>query len=532
MDERGRTAAVFVVAAVALFAGLGGYGLWDPDEGRHAAIARELWAATTWHGWIVPSHNFEPYYDKPILFYWLTALAYAAAGVNELGARLVPALAALATLGAAHAWAAAVWEPRTARRAVLVLVSSAGFLGLGRFGNLDMLFTCWITLGLLAAERATAHPDRTGPLVAAAAAAGLGMLTKGLAAPLFVAAVPLVHARLVGRPLPSPRAWAIAAVAFALVTAPWYVAAGLLAPAYLRDFFLVHHLGRFAEASPAFHTGPWWYYLPALAALLFPWSLLSPAALAAAWPRRDPGLVFCLVWSATMVIVLSCSRGKLATYALPALPALALATARGLEPLASAAPRVRRLAAAGLGVLGAALVAAPATVARIDHERWREVVAAAAPHLLLLPAAALVLAACWWRGGPVVAARAIAPCMLAVSLLFYVDVAPIVSRMASDRGLARVIAAHPTAPIVSWDVTPASLMFYVGRPIVRLNRPRPLRQLLAAHPFTWIVTSPRHVAAISRAVTIYPWVTAGRRVLYATRPMNARAEVTATREAR
>jgi 4-amino-4-deoxy-L-arabinose transferase-like glycosyltransferase len=305
---------------------------------------------------------------------------------------------------------------------------------------------------------------------------------------------------------------------FTLVTAPWYVAAGLLAPEYLRDFFLVHHLDRFARSSPAFHSGPWWYYAPAIAALLFPWSVLLPAALGSGVARRDPSTVFCLVWSAIVVLVFSCSRGKLATYVLPALPPLAMLTARALELLPTASRRVGRLAGAGVGSLAIALLASVAIVARIDHARWREVIDTAAWHLLLVPASAIVLLVCWWRGGIVGATRAFAPCMLAVALVFYVDVAPIVSRMASERPLAAVITAHPDAPIVSYDVTPASLMFYVGRPIVRLHRPRRLRELVDEHPFAWIVTSPRHVDAIARAVPVYPWVTAGRRVLYATRP--------------
>jgi hypothetical protein len=162
-------------------------------------------------------------------------------------------------------------------------------------------------------------------------------------------------------------------------------------------------------------------------------------------------------------------------------------------------------------------------VARIEHLRWREVVAGAAPALALLPLSAAVLAVCRWQGGVGGAVRAVAPCMLVVALVFYLTVAPLVSRMTSERGIAQVIASHPPAPIVSYDVTPASLMFYVGRPIVRTSRPRVLRQLLADEPFAWIVTTPRHVDAIARAATIYPWVTSGRRVLYATGPAAALA---------
>jgi hypothetical protein len=102
--------------------------------------------------------------------------------------------------------------------------------------------------------------------------------------------------------------------------------------------------------------------------------------------------------------------------------------------------------------------------------------------------------------------------------VFYAGGAPLVSQVTSERGIADVITAHGEAPIVSYAVTPASLMFYVGRPVVRLDRPRALRQLLAEQPFAWIVTTPRHLEAIGRVTPVYPWLTTGRHVLYATHP--------------
>src|SRR5262249_30190786 len=160
---------------------------------------------------------------------------------------------------------------------VIVLVSSAGFLALGRYGSLDMTLTCWLTSGLLAAERWTAAPERRRWLYVVAVAAALGLLTKGLVALVFVGRISPLFPALARRPIPlRPTAYLGPLLAFLAVAAPWYVAAGVLDPEYLRTFFLVHHLERFTGEVTTFHRAPWWYYVPALALMFFPWSFLLP----------------------------------------------------------------------------------------------------------------------------------------------------------------------------------------------------------------------------------------------------------------
>ncbi len=516
MRERALTAGVFAVALLVVLVGLGRYGLWDPDEGRHSAIARAVYAAPTWRGLVVPSHNFADYHDKPILYYWLTSAAFAAVGVNELGARLVPALAAFATLIAVFRWTAAVWDVHAARRAVLVLLTSVGFMGLSRYGNLDMLITCWVTIGVLAAERFTHDPGRRGFLVVAGVAAGLGMLTKGLEAPVFIAGIPLVHAWLVGRPIPGPRAWAIAAATVLVVAGPWYVTAAIADPAYIRDFILVHHLARATSDVTTFHAGPWWYYAPALALMLFPWSLLLPATLTSETSRRDPGSTLCLCWAGTVIGAFSLSHGKLATYILPALPPLAILVARAVEVVREGPPR--RLAAAGLVALMAIVLAAPAIAAREDRGQLSILLTALRPYLAIFPASVAVLAIGWWRRGIAFAIALLPPVAIVMGLVFYLGLAPAVTRMVGEQPMVPLIARHADAPIVGYGVTPASLMFYVPRPILRVGRPGPLERALAGGGFTWIVTSPQHVAELSRIATVYPWMTTGHHVLYATAP--------------
>ncbi len=80
-------ALLLLVAALLLLTGLA-YPLIDQDETRYAEIPREMVATGNW---IMPQLNFEPYYDKPPLLYWLCAASYSVLGVSEASARLVPA---------------------------------------------------------------------------------------------------------------------------------------------------------------------------------------------------------------------------------------------------------------------------------------------------------------------------------------------------------------------------------------------------------------------------------------------------------
>lgn len=520
LSSRSTAAAVVLgVAGLVLFLRLGSYALWDPDEGRHAEIAREVLVARDWSGWVTPRLNDEPYREKPIFFYWATAAAYAVVGVNELGARIVSAAAALATVIAIFAWSLPRWGPRAAALSALVLVTSVEFAALGRFANVDTLLTFFVTAGILAVERWGATSRRAWLLVAALAA-GLGMLTKGLVAPALIGGIGLAHFGLRGQmSLLRWRPLAAALLLFVAVVTPWHLLALGLAPDYLRQLYLEGHVGRFAGTERTLHHEPVWFYVPVLLGGFFPWSMLLPATIARR--DRDADSLLCLVWAGIVFVLFSASASKLGTYVLPCFPPLALLTGRMLDRTLDDG-RIGTLMRIGLWLVVVVLATTPVVVVVLAHREWDGALAhTSLLSLGLLPVAAAVAHGVRTDRLP----RALGTLGAGIVLLFcafYGIAATPVSRLLSAAPLAeaitRALPADETVPVVAYAIRAPSLIFYLRRPIVYLARWRPVRKLVAAHPLVLVVTSPKHRATVAQAGVTAFWATGGRRELWGSQP--------------
>jgi len=530
-------AAVGVLATVVLCTHLGGYALWDPDEARHSEIARQIFTASDWRGWLLPRINGRPYYDKPILFYWLVAGAYALGGVGELTARSVPVIAALTTILAIYAWAARAWGVRAALWAAVVLITAGEFPALGRYANLDMLLTLWVTLGLLSVHHWIRRVGGAGgapaSLVPAAACGALGMLTKGLVAPVLIGGIGVLYLALTGQLRLLARArWLRTLCTFILVAGPWYVTVGILDSAYLEEFFLRHHYQRFFEQTRYLHPGPIYYYIPVLVLCFFPWSMLLPATVRGTLSRerRDAETLFCACWTLGVVAFFSLAQGKLGTYILPAIPPLALLTGRYLDrltrtgqPPSTTDTADRRLVSGGMLIAATlCIVACPVVLAlsaRIYDGAWMRTSTLAT---VLLPFGATLIALV--RSDR----HRVTPAVLALTfvvalVVFYRWGAPAISAVRSEEPLARVIAQHApastVAPLVAFRVRTPSLLFYTRRAVRDIDQPRRLARVLAKHPLVFVITSPKHVPVLRQHVTLFPWHTTGRHILYASRPL-------------
>src|ERR1017187_6950452 len=270
---------VWCAASLVAFCGgvflfhLGGLALSEPDEGRNAEIAREILLLKDW---VTPHYDFVPYLDKPMLFYWLEAVAFKICGASAWAARLPSTLAAVGCVLLVYDLARARWGLDSALWSSLILATSPLFVAFARISIFDMTLTFFVTLALWAFSRAADHHRRRRGrwLVAMCAAMALATLTKGPIGVVLPGLVIIVWALLTRRWwFLRSRALAVGLSLFALVAVPWYVWAELRNPGYLRYFLVEENLLRYL--TPRFRKGePWYFYLIVLSLGAFPWSAL------------------------------------------------------------------------------------------------------------------------------------------------------------------------------------------------------------------------------------------------------------------
>src|SRR5215813_14379745 len=228
---------VAIVAGVLFLQDVGRYPFWDPDEARHAEVAREMASAPGVRRLLLPTLDLEPYREKPAGYYWLVTLAYDVAGVSEAPARAISGVAALIAVLMLYLYAVPRAGVAAAVTTALVAATSIGWFALARFATLDMLFTTCVTVGVLAGLDWLERPASPGPMLAPFIAAGIGTLVKGPLAVVLVG-VPLALAVATAHPRPPWRAFGLArgvAVTVA-IAALLYVPVGILDPGYLSVF--------------------------------------------------------------------------------------------------------------------------------------------------------------------------------------------------------------------------------------------------------------------------------------------------------
>jgi len=332
--ERLWLALLLLGTALLSFWSLGSLPLVDVDEPVYGQVGKEI-ARSGISGWLTPHYGGLPWFDKPPLFYWLTALSMRAFGVSEFAARFPSALLAVALVAVTCALARRAYPqaPRAALWAGFALATCVQFFLLARAAVTDMTLALTLTAALLALY-AWMQTNRGRWIVLAGVMTGLAALTKGPVALVLIGVQTIAYLCLTrqARRLLSPALWGGFALCL-LVGLPWFLLMIHLHGRLFIDGFLeANNITRYLQAEHK-ETSPVWFFLPVLLGGFFPWSLALPGALILTWRQgreawqarlTDNPALFLGLWVALVCVFFSASQSKLITYIFPLYPAAAV----------------------------------------------------------------------------------------------------------------------------------------------------------------------------------------------------------------
>jgi 4-amino-4-deoxy-L-arabinose transferase-like glycosyltransferase len=275
--------------------------------------------------WLTLHYNGQVIFDKPPLYYWLAALLAKVIGFNEWALRFWAALAGVLTVLATYAFGRKFYNDRVGFLSGLVAMTAFQFLVQSRIAELDIVLTLFFVLSLFLFLSGYQTKDNRYYILMYLPLA-LGMLIKGLLA-VALPGCAIFLFLLFKQELPRAKELAVipGILIVTVIGLPWYIAEYLVHGQIFVDFALGFlFLARF-QGVVAGHTGPWYYYFPALLLGFAPWSHFLPLALWQTWQNRknDPALLaLCFIIPA--FIVFSIAKTKIPNYVLPLYPFLAV----------------------------------------------------------------------------------------------------------------------------------------------------------------------------------------------------------------
>ncbi len=309
---------LFMAAAVLLFAGNGSLLVTDSVESNYALTAKEMVLSGDW---LSPQIYGHYWYDKPIFFYWLTALAYKIFGFTEFASRFFPALFGLGGL-ALVAWGGSKLDnERSGFCSALVLLSSVEFFLISKSVITDAVLFFFFSATLLFFYLGY-RDGKASYWYIMYAAAGFSVLTKG---PIGV----LLPGLIITLFLLWQRDWRVlkrmhlasGTLLCAAVAVPWYAAMySLHGSDFINTFFGTHNFLR-ATVSEHPRDDVFYYYTLVNLLALFPWSGLVPLAVykwqQAGRPKLTEQQRFLLLWALVVFVFFQCMATKYITYTYP-----------------------------------------------------------------------------------------------------------------------------------------------------------------------------------------------------------------------
>lgn len=308
------------------------------DETRYLSVAWEMYSRQSF---LVPTLNFEPYFQKPPLLFWLIDLAWAVFGVSRIAAVAVIFVISSLVIFLTQRVASALFPDAQGlrRRVPWLLLGSAAFLAYSSLILFDLLLTACV-LGCFLALLAFARRGEIRYALLAGVCVGLGVLAKGPVVLIHVAFPILMYPlwRQPGSSI-STRGF-LAGVCLMILLAAAIVSAWLGPALYSTGSDFAYGLvweqsaGRVSGSVRGAHARPFYFYLLLLPVVVLPWGLSPGLWVKRPWlrirDRQDVSqqdlriLQFLTIWCVGDLLVFSAISGKQPHYLLPILPVMIL----------------------------------------------------------------------------------------------------------------------------------------------------------------------------------------------------------------
>jgi hypothetical protein len=252
---------------------LGYVHLFDWDEINFAEAAREMILT---HNYGRVQINFEPFWEKPPLFFWMQVACMKIFGITEFSARLPNAICGILTLNLLFYYGKKIAHENLAWWWVLLYMGSFTPHFYFKSGIIDPWFNLFIFLGIIHLYFGANKPvNKSRHFLFSGLFLGLALLTKGPVALLIVGLVGLVYL------LQNKFKWFLSFSHFIIlglsaITIPllWFLSDWIKNGFWFTNEFLRYQVDLFLHPV-ASHGQPWYYHPVVLIIGCFPAAILA-----------------------------------------------------------------------------------------------------------------------------------------------------------------------------------------------------------------------------------------------------------------
>ena len=313
-----------VIILIFRFILLGFIPLLDKTESRYAEIARLMYQTKEW---VVLQIDYGvPFWAKPPLSTWLSAISFSIFGVNELSARLPFYLLNVIIIIILGYW---VKKSKTSfLLPAFILLTMPEFLLHTGVVSTDVALCFSITLVMLSFWKAIQENERSIWDYLFFIGIGLGLLSKGpiilvLTGPPILAWIIIQKIKI--KDVLSRLPWISGTLLTALIAIPWYILAEKRSPGFLDYFIVGEHFNRFVKPEwhgdlyGSGHSQPLGMIWVFLLLFTFPWLQIVLIKL---WKNKstvlkDKWVSFLILWLFWTPLFFTISKNILHTYILP-----------------------------------------------------------------------------------------------------------------------------------------------------------------------------------------------------------------------